>query len=164
MIYLEISTHVISSGPYCKKHAKEALEKYNREYFHACVVCGVEAFGYDRRFCTQHNNDYYRHEYERVKSQIGRTIRLKLPSTLTLSEWLKIIEQHDGKCAYCKGKGLRKKSGLGSRSGHARRSHYACLKGWRNRTQQPANPMLRLQYGQVQRRARKGALIHGQSA
>src|SRR3990167_5847771 len=35
MIYLEISTHVISSGPYCKKHAKEALEKYNREYFHA---------------------------------------------------------------------------------------------------------------------------------
>jgi 5-methylcytosine-specific restriction endonuclease McrA len=42
-------------------------------------------------------------EQDRVKSHNTRAIRVNLPATLTLSEWLETLEHFGWKCAYCGG-------------------------------------------------------------
>jgi len=49
---------------------------------------------------------YHKHiekmrEIKRIESQIRRTKKRKLPSTLTAEQWNEIVTYFDGKCAYC---------------------------------------------------------------
>src|SRR5579871_953966 len=43
----------------------------------------------------------YKDEWQRVQHHLNRARQAKEPATLTLPEWIEVLEMHDYKCAYC---------------------------------------------------------------
>lgn len=94
-------------GDICKCCAQYVLDHYAFD----CGLCGSsylrlpESYhtgAFDVGVCksckTQHQK-----ENSRLSANLNRTTKANLPSTLTLSEWLAILDAHDHSCAYCGG-------------------------------------------------------------
>lgn len=67
-----------------------------------CLICGQEVWSNYPLFCSDHLTDFNKKELARIRGQNHRTAKLNLPSTLTLREWIDLIETYNHKCAYCK--------------------------------------------------------------
>ena len=70
-----------------------------------CDLCGSlpsKYVGLNTCLCPACNTTENKRENRRVYNQNNRTHKLGLQSTLTLSEWLEILEKHNYMCAYCK--------------------------------------------------------------
>lgn len=62
-----------------------------------CEICGEESI-YDICLICERK---YRAERHRVRAQVFRAKQAGVPATLTLKEWLDIVEGFHGLCAYC---------------------------------------------------------------
>lgn len=97
----------LSSLPGCHYFECDiCAEKTINSYLRTCLICGIK---YTARTISEPQEFFCRACYEpklvyelrRVKSQLRRTQKLSLPSTLTLLEWLEILESYKWKCIYC---------------------------------------------------------------
>ncbi len=94
---------------FCLDCAERLLEEYNarqnQTFENICQACGLiyESKHYDNdfRLCASCNSPFTGKELKRIRNQLRRAHNAGLEATLTLSQWLKTIDDFSGLCAYC---------------------------------------------------------------
>lgn len=71
-----------------------------------CILCGkshiVHNTRYQGRLCPDCRTPEREHEYVRVRIALHAARKRGLPATLTLPEWLCILDHFGQRCAYCR--------------------------------------------------------------
>ncbi|HEX2556682.1 MAG TPA: HNH endonuclease, partial [Nitrososphaera sp.] len=85
------------------KHVKRT----EADRLRTCVLCHNEHLAFHRyahsSFCPDCKTPALQKEERRYFAQLSRTERTGAPITLTLFQWIAILDHFDWKCAYCKG-------------------------------------------------------------
>lgn len=101
--------HVKSACPSIKHFQYSTNERSNKmleaKQGRICRLCGA-TYQKDLRFslCLPCHTPEMSKEEKRVRSQIKRAQQAGVPATLTLPEWIVILNHFDWKCAYCREK------------------------------------------------------------
>lgn len=73
-----------------------------------CLFCNItyraKNIKETQDICSSCKTPQLTHESNRVRVHVGKAKRRNLPATLTLLEWLHILNHFEWKCAYCLGK------------------------------------------------------------
>jgi 5-methylcytosine-specific restriction endonuclease McrA len=73
-----------------------------------CLLCGKPHTAFSRRaysfLCSACRTPKMRKEEDRVKAQLRRARQQGVPATLTIAEWVLILDHFAWKCAYCRTK------------------------------------------------------------
>lgn len=84
---------------------QEELENYLASKVRVCILCNAThtvAISTARGlFCQACKTPQLVREADRVRLYIGMATRRKLPATLTVLEWLRILDHFKWGCAYC---------------------------------------------------------------
>lgn len=85
---------------------QEEFEKYLASKMRTCILCNashIVSVSHDRGlFCPSCKTPRLVRESDRVRTYVGKAERRNLPATLTVLEWLHILNYFGWKCAYCK--------------------------------------------------------------
>ncbi len=79
------------------------LEKGSRDRI--CLLCGKPHIAFNRQaysfLCPACRTPRMRKEEDRVKAQLRRARQQGVPATLTIAEWILILDHFAWRCAYC---------------------------------------------------------------
>ena len=85
---------------------QEIWSNTNEAHQRTCVSCGqpyrvARTNAPKEGFCTSCDSAHYRQELMRVHKQNRRAERMGKLATLTFRQWIKTVNQFNGRCAYC---------------------------------------------------------------
>src|SRR5258708_39693211 len=73
-----------------------------------CILCSKSHLVHNAqnkgRLCLDCKTPEREHEFVRIRLALNAARKRGLPATLTLSEWLYILDHFGWKCAYCRGR------------------------------------------------------------
>lgn len=82
------------------------LEEGSRD--RVCLLCGKAHVAFNRHaysfLCPACRTPRMRKEEDRVKAQLRRARQQGVPATLTIAEWILILDHFAWSCAYCRAK------------------------------------------------------------